>query len=98
MRNVLIGLLMLGGCELVARSNGENKKIAEEEARQFAADLGFTPETIQGVACSSSDSDSDGYVSCAIMIKNKEQPLNAECVAAYSIGHGCRPMKAIMSQ
>ena len=48
---------------------------------------------MKGVSCMNYDSDSDGYVSCAVNI-GMQEPMQIECASTYSIlSRGCRMVK-----
>ncbi len=79
---------ILGKC--TANLTGVNKKVGEVEARQYAKELNLD---VKGVSCSPRDSDGDGYVSCTISTNDKNDPIvEVECLAAYTITDGCRPL------
>lgn len=71
----------------------ENPVKLQEQAREFTESMGYT---VKGVSCMNYDSDSDGYVSCAVNI-GMQEPLQIECVSLYSIiRSGCRLVKINM--
>jgi hypothetical protein len=68
----------------------ENPVKLQEQAREFTESMGYT---VKGVSCMNYDSDSDGYVSCAVNI-GMQEPMQIECASTYSIlSRGCRMVK-----
>lgn len=73
---------------------GAHKGIAEDEAREWAAELNLE---VDAVTCREKDTDGDGYVSCSIKLKDGKL-LERECAGARSGGNlirnsGCRDPK-----
>ena len=66
-----LGLVVMGCCE--------NPTPPEQAARSFAKDMGV--EAV-GVSCAKSDSDGDGYVSCAV--NTGQKILSLQCAARVS--------------
>lgn len=65
-----------------------NVKSAKQSARRYADDLGYK---VVGVACTSVDTDGDGYVSCSVRVEGREDPLALECSRGdWSFTEGCK--------
>lgn len=65
----------------------------QNQAKDFTKSMGYD---FKGASCMNTDSDSDGYVSCAVNI-GMQEPLQIECVSLYSIiRSGCRLVKINM--
>lgn len=77
--------LFLAVCFLYACGNPE---VAKEAARQYAKDLGYT---VVGVACASTDTDHDGYVSCSLRVEGNDAPILLECTRGeWTFTGGCK--------
>lgn len=62
----------------------------QNQAKEFTKSMGYD---FKGASCINTDSDSDGYVSCAVNI-GMQEPLQIECASLYSvIRSGCRLVK-----
>lgn len=92
MKNSKLILLALGLSACISIDKG----YAEEQAKQYAADLGMTDAKVN---CVNTDSNSDGYVSCTIAVPRKDggkpDMQAVECAAKMSGGcgnlnNGCR--------
>lgn len=71
----------------------ENPIKLQEQAKEFATSMGYD---VKGLSCMNTDSDNDGYVSCAVNI-GMQEPLQIECASLYSIVRsGCRLVKINM--
>lgn len=77
---ILLLLLILCSCNVVPYD-------AKPEARQWAEDMGYKNQ-LKGVACTTIDSDHDGYVSCSVALAEKPEPIAIECRTIY--GAGCK--------
>lgn len=97
MKNTTTGLLAVATLlTLTACPNltGRHKSVAEEEAKEWAAELNLE---VDAVTCREKDTDGDGYVSCTIKTKDGKL-LERECAGARSGGNmirnsGCRDPK-----
>lgn len=82
-RNVVLffaAALLLGACG--------NVEIAKTNARKYADELGYK---VVGVACTSTDSDGDGYVSCSVRVDDRADPLALECTRGdFTFTDGCK--------
>lgn len=87
---LVASIFVIGFVKCNGEYSGRNKEIAEKEANKWAREMNMQPI---GVSCSGKDSDNDGYVSCSI--NTEKGVVNVECVAAYQLASGCRPMKFI---
>lgn len=77
---------LLGAYLLVAGCG--NPEVAKRAARQYATDLGYK---VVGVACTSTDTDGDGYVSCSVRVEGKADPLALECTRGEAtFTDGCK--------
>lgn len=84
-------LLTLTACP---NMTGAHKGVAEEEAREWAAELGMD---LKSVSCVAKDTDGDGYVSCTLMLGD-DTTKGVECAGARGDGtwirnSGCRDPK-----
>jgi len=62
----------------------------QNQAKEFTKSMGYD---FKGASCMNTDSDNDGYVSCAVNI-GMQEPLQIECASLYSIiRSGCRLVK-----
>jgi len=85
---VLVVALIAGfiGLKCVGCSS---KAVAEKRARTWAKEL--MPDTWNGrVSCMSRDTDGDGYVSCAVGVKNSSDAIPIECGARFTLNDGCK--------
>lgn len=76
---------VLAGCS--------SKSTAEQEARQWAKEMGFD---VHAVSCVHTDNDGDGYISCSLSVKQTDgsvEMLPIECAKAYTMNEGCRAPK-----
>lgn len=66
-------------------------EVAKGYARSYASDLGYS---VIGVACTGTDSDGDGYISCTVRVKDDE-PLILQCASgsAASFTAGCKAVQ-----
>lgn len=65
-----------------------NPEVAKQAARRYATDLGYK---VSGVACTSTDTDGDGYVSCSVRVDDREDPLALECTRGeLTLTDGCK--------
>jgi hypothetical protein len=65
----------------------------QNQAKDFATSMGYD---VKGLSCMNTDSDNDGYVSCAVNV-GMQEPLQIECASVYSIiRSGCRLVKINM--
>ena len=62
MKKFAFALLVLSACSGEWQGSAEH---AEQEARTHAEKLGWE---LKGVACTGSDSDADGYISCTVAL------------------------------
>lgn len=77
---LIIASLLLAGC-------GDVEK-ARAAAKQYAQELGYKP---LGIACTSTDTDGDGYVACSVRIEDKAEPLALECSRGdWTFTEGCK--------
>jgi hypothetical protein len=60
--------------------------LPEQAARSWAADLGIK---VDGVSCTQTDTDNDGYVSCTIN-KGDNQLISLECATGRGLASGCK--------
>jgi hypothetical protein len=84
-------LFTLTGCP---NMTGAHKGVAEDEAKEWAAELKLD---VEAITCREKDTDGDGYVSCTIKTTDG-QLLEKECAGARSTGNmirnsGCREPK-----
>lgn len=79
MKKFIYLLFMCFGCIRVDPEGSKNN------AMGYAKELGYNP---LGAACSSADSDGDGYVSCTVRLGDGEPPLALEC--QWLFGEGCK--------
>jgi hypothetical protein len=79
---ITVGIIVSTSCTRTQRQNA-----TEEAATEYARKLFKNKEV--GIACSTDDSDGDGYVSCDLMVDGKVHPI--ECTYSY-IGRktGCK--------
>jgi type II secretory pathway pseudopilin PulG len=91
---VLVGVI--GGGALIgvrgcASSFGIDKASAEQNARQYAGELGVE---VAGLSCTGVDTDGDGYVSCTI--RGRDGSLTPiECAGRLTLNSGCRVARVI---
>ena len=65
----------------------------QTQAKEFATSMGYD---VKGLSCMNTDSNNDGYVSCAVNV-GMQEPLQIECASMYSIiRSGCRLVKINM--
>ena len=68
----------------------EDSAKLQNQAKEFTKSMGYD---FKGASCMNTDSDNDGYVSCAVNI-GMQEPLQIECASLYSvIRSGCRLVK-----
>lgn len=83
-----------------------NKIWADDEAKNFIQNtyLGGDLNTDFSVSCQETDSDNNGYVSCAAIIRRskdqKPEVVDLECASKWSIstGKGCRLSKPVIQR
>ncbi len=73
-----------GGCEVT-------RKVAEENAADFARDLGLKPKAIRCMDAA----DDDGYVQCELSFKDGST-YSYECGGSLSLVDGCRSSRGAM--
>ena len=71
----------------------EDSAKLQNQAKEFTKSMGYD---FKGTSCMNTDSDNDGYVSCAVNV-GMQEPLQIECASLYSIVRsGCRLVKINM--
>lgn len=78
----------------VAATFGVNKLRslrAEAQVHNFIASL-YPAQAVVGKVCQGEDTDNDSYVSCAVTITNRENPLSVQCPTIFKsyLGTTCR--------
>lgn len=93
---VLIVVVVVGrGC---ANISGDNERKARQEAELYGQQM--FGDALGAVSCTSADTDGDGYVTCALSVKNKQTGevslVGVECATAWNLSgnKGCRPQVA----
>lgn len=80
-----------GGLGIGCTTTSDREASAQRNAKEYAASMGLT---IQGVSCSGSDSDLDGYVSCTLNLgDDKLKAINCgydQAVAIMGQNTGCK--------
>jgi hypothetical protein len=87
MNKTVVTMLAVGALStLTACPNmtGRHKIVAEDEAREWAAEISLN---VDAISCREKDTDGDGYVSCAIKTKDGQIQGN-ERVFAFVRPHG----------
>lgn len=98
MRHTIPGLLAIAALSTLAACpnvTGAHKDVAENEAREWASELGLD---VKSVSCVAKDTDGDGYVSCTLVMGDGVTTKAVECAGARSSGNlirnsGCREPK-----
>lgn len=67
--SLVTAVMLLAGCGSIASNNADN-------ATKWAEDLGYE---VIAAKCGTFDSDDNGYVSCTIRVKDREELIYVEC-------------------
>jgi hypothetical protein len=85
----LIGLSLMAGCDVTRTPNAVEP---DEAAKQWATKLKIPH---YGAACTTVDSDGDGYVSCVLAIDTGDAPRKYQGLQCAELGSiragGCKP-------
>jgi hypothetical protein len=67
-----------------------NRAAPEQSAREWLDKMGYRP---MGLACATTDSDGDGYVTCDVNFGDQKEQLLCGAPGAFAVekGHGCEP-------
>jgi ABC-type phosphate/phosphonate transport system permease subunit len=91
---VIIFAAVLAVAIFFASTVGVNKLRSARAGAQVTDFIGalYPSSTIVGKVCQGEDTDNDGYVSCAVTITSRENPLSVQCptIMASFLGTTCR--------
>lgn len=96
---VIIAVILIFGLALLqgtATVSGANTREAEKQALGWAKKLGVEPTN---VACSSIDSDMNGYYSCTFRFNDDKGShfKTVECAGYATPGNGCREPRMLLN-
>lgn len=91
---LFISAVILAVIIFVASTLGVNKLRslrAEAQVNNFIGSL-YPSQAVVGKVCQGEDTDNDSYVSCAVTITNRENPLSVQCPTIFKsfMGTTCR--------
>jgi hypothetical protein len=88
----LVGLCLSLSCQQALSSKPVNQTEPEEAAKQWTEKLKIP---FRGAACTTVDSDGDGYVSCVVSVETGDEPPKYQGLQCAELGTnlagGCKP-------